>query len=103
MTEKNVRIKIRSVLSDLAAFDMCAKVMGEEHAVEVAEDEVIEMSTDATIRDDGKNIELKYIQFYKNLKEKIYSFLHKILRKHRLFSSYFTRCVICIIFLQKNI
>ena len=60
MTEKNVRIKLRSVLSDLAAFDMCAKVMGEEHAVEVAEDEVIEMSTDATIRDDGKNIELIY-------------------------------------------
>ena len=60
MTEKNVRIKIRSVLSDLAAFDMCARMMGEEQAVEVAEDEVIEMSTDATIRDDGKNIELKY-------------------------------------------
>ena len=60
MTEKNVRIKIKSILSDLAAFDMCAKVIGEEQACEVAEDEVIEMSTDATIRDDGKNIELRY-------------------------------------------
>ena len=60
MTEKNVRIKIKSIISDLAAFDMCAKVIGEEKAVEAAEDEVIEMTTDAILRDDGKNIELRY-------------------------------------------
>lgn len=60
MTEKNVRIKIKSIISDLAAFDMCAKMIGEEKAVDATEDEVIEMSTDATIRDDGKNIELRY-------------------------------------------
>lgn len=60
MTEKNVRIKIKSIISDLVAFDICAKKFGEEKAVEMAEDEVIEMSSDATIRDDGKNIELRY-------------------------------------------
>ena len=60
MTEKNVRIKITSILSDLSAFNACAAKKGEAKACETWEDEVIEMSTDATLRDDGKNIGLSY-------------------------------------------
>ena len=60
MPDNNVKIKIRSVISDLAAFDMCAKMVGEEQAAEMAEDEVIEMSTDALLRENGNNIELSY-------------------------------------------
>ena len=60
MSENNVKIKIKSIISDLAAFDMCTKMIGEEQAVEAAEDEVIEMSTDALLRENGNNIELSY-------------------------------------------
>lgn len=60
MTEKNVRLKIKSVLSDLAAFEMCADMIGLENALKAAEDEVIEMTTDAVLRDNGKNLEISY-------------------------------------------
>ncbi len=60
MTEKNVRIKIKSIMSDLMAFNVCAGKIGEERAVEAVEEDVIEFSSDAVIRDDGKNIELIY-------------------------------------------
>ncbi len=60
MAENNVKIKIRSVISDLTAFDMCAELIGEKNAVEAAEDDVIEMSTDALLCEKGDNIELSY-------------------------------------------
>ncbi len=60
MTEKKVRIKMKSIISDLAAFGICADMLGEERAVEAAENDVIEMTSDALLRDNGKNLELSY-------------------------------------------
>lgn len=60
MAENNVKIKIRSVISDLSAFDICADMIGEQNAAEAAEDEVIELSSDALLRENGDNLELSY-------------------------------------------
>ncbi len=60
MTEKNFRIKIKSIISDLTAFNLCADMIGLENAVEAAEDDIIEYSTDAHVRENGDNIELSY-------------------------------------------
>lgn len=60
MTEKKVRVKIYSRITDLSAINIAEKLLGEEGAIEAAEDDIIEYSTDGMIRENGKNLELSY-------------------------------------------
>lgn len=61
MTEKKVRVKIRSRISDLAMANMAEEYVGAEIASAAADvGDIIEYSTDGVIREKGKNLELSY-------------------------------------------
>lgn len=60
MTEKKVRVKIYSRITDLTAIHIAEKMLGEEGAIEAAEDDIIEYSADGFINDKGNVLELSY-------------------------------------------
>ncbi|MBR5516117.1 MAG: DUF1934 domain-containing protein [Clostridia bacterium] len=60
MTEKKVRVKIYSRITDLSAINMAEKVLGQEGAINASEDDIIEYSTDGKIVEKGDVLELSY-------------------------------------------
>ena len=46
MTEKKVRVKIYSRITDLTAIHIAEKMLGEEGAIDAAEDDIIEYSAE---------------------------------------------------------
>jgi len=60
MTEKKIRVKIHSQISDLTAINAVEQIMGNKGSYSAADDDVIEFSTDGVIRENGKNLELEY-------------------------------------------
>ncbi|MBE6686914.1 MAG: DUF1934 domain-containing protein [Ruminococcaceae bacterium] len=60
MTEKRVRVKIYSRITDISAIHATEKILGEEAAIDAAEDDIIEYSTDGVITERGDTVELSY-------------------------------------------
>lgn len=60
MAEKKVRVKILSRITDLTARNMAQKILGVEKDYDESDDDVIEYSTDGIIKENEKNIELRY-------------------------------------------